>query len=77
MDPTLLRKKYGKALKMSGGISKTCLPLGEKAIDIEIDKLLPLINQGGFIPALDDMVSPEVSLKNYRYFIKRINEIKL
>lgn len=77
MDPILLRKKYGKALKMSGGIPKTCLPLGKKAIDIEIDRLLPLINQGGFIPALDDMVSPEVSLKNYRYFIKRINEIKL
>lgn len=67
--------KYGKDLRMSGGIPKSCLPLGPDAIDREIEKLMPLIEQGGFIPALDDMVSPEVSLDNYRHFINRIKSI--
>ncbi len=75
MDPMVIRKKYGKKLRMSGGISKNCLPLGPDAIDREIEKLMPLIKQGGFIPALDDMVSPEVSLENYKYFINRLSSV--
>jgi len=77
MDPLLLRKKYGRSLRMSGGIPKNCLVQGESAIDYEIDKLMPLIREGGFIPALDDMVSPEVPLDIYKYFINKIRTIKI
>ncbi len=77
MDPLVLRQKYGKELKMSGGIPKSCLPLGPKAIDAEIDKLMPLILEGGFIPALDDMVSPEVPLDYYKYYLKKLYSIKI
>jgi uroporphyrinogen decarboxylase len=73
----VLRKKYGKELKMSGGIPKSCLSGGPSAIDAEIDKLMPLIQEGGFIPALDDMVSPEVPLETYRYFIRKIKTLSL
>lgn len=77
MDPYILRKKYGKELKMSGGIPWNCLTKGPKAIDEEIEKLIPLIQEGGFIPALDDMVSPEISLENYKYYINKLKSIRL
>ena len=77
MDPNILRKKYGKELKMNGGIPWKCLIEGPEAIDEEIDKLMPLIYEGGFIPALDDMVSPEVPLDNYKYYIKKLKSIRL
>jgi uroporphyrinogen decarboxylase len=77
MDPITLRNKYGRGLKMSGGIPHKCLPLGPEAIDREIEKLMPLIQEGGFIPALDDMVSPEVSWENYKYYIDRLKSIRL
>lgn len=77
MDPKLIRKKYGKQLRMHGGIPKSCLVDGPDAIDKEITRLIPLIKEGGFIPALDDMVSPEVSLKNYQYYINKLSSIKL
>lgn len=77
MDPILLRKKYGKQLKMHGGIPKRCLVEGKDSIDKEINKLITLIKDGGFIPALDDMVSPEVPLKHYQYYIKRLSAIKI
>ncbi|MCD6321409.1 MAG: hypothetical protein J7L77_00100 [Clostridiales bacterium] len=77
MDPIVLREKYGKKLKMSGGIPWKCLTEGPKAIDEEIDKLMPIIQDGGFIPALDDMVSPEVSLENYRYYVNKLKSIRL
>ncbi len=77
MDPNVLRNKYGRELKMSGGIPHRCLTLGTDAIDREIEKLMPLIQEGGFIPALDDMVSPEVSWEKYKYYIKKLQSIRL
>ncbi len=77
MDPILIRKKYGKQLRMHGGIPKSCLVEGPDAIDLEISKLMPLIKEGGFIPALDDMVSPEVPLKHYQYYINKLSSIKI
>jgi len=77
MDPITIRKKYGKQLRMHGGIPKKSLVEGPKSIDMEIDKLMPLISEGGFIPALDDMVSPEVSLVNYKYYVNKLASIRL
>lgn len=77
MDPVKLRRKYGKELRMCGGVPKSCLTLGKNAIDKEINKLIPLIYEGGFIPALDDMVSPEVPWENYKYYINKLQSIRL
>ncbi len=75
MDPLIIRQKYGKELLMSGGIPKQCLIDGPDAIDREIKRLLPLIEQGGFIPALDDMVSPDIPLCHYRHYIKMLHSL--
>lgn len=77
MDPLVLRKKYGKQLKMGGGIPINSLALGPSAIDSEIEKLMPIIYDGGFIPAIDDMVSHDVALKNYEYYVNALKTIKL
>ena len=76
MDPAQLRKEYGPRLKMAGGIGKHTLMEGPDAIDRELERLLPLIRQGGYFPALDDIVPPEVPFANYAYFIERCKAIK-
>jgi uroporphyrinogen decarboxylase len=77
MDPVALRKAYGPELRLGGGLSKEALIAGPEAIDREIDQLMPLISAGGYLPALDDMVPPEVSLANYRHLVRRLQEIQL
>ncbi len=77
MDPIRLRKEYGKELRMVGGIPKQTLFDGPYAIDRELDRLMPLIEEGGFIPTLDDVVPPETPFKNYIYLIEKIKSIKL
>ena len=77
MDPYLLRKKYGKELRMNGGVPWKCLIEGPEAIDREVEKLIPLIQDGGFIPALDDMVSPEIPLENYIYYVNKLKSIRI
>lgn len=77
MDPLAVRSKYGRALLMGGGIPKEALIEGPAAINREIKRLLPLIRQGGYLPALDDIVPPEVSLETYRYYVKSLRAVTL
>ena len=77
MDPYALRREYGKELRLAGGISKDTLANGPDAIDRRIDELLPLIQEGGFIPAPDDIVPPEIPLANCKYLVEKLREIRL
>ena len=47
------------------------LAKNEKAIETELTEKLPyLISRGGYIPHLDHVVPPDVSLKNFIYYMK-------
>ena len=72
MDPLALRRKFGRELRLVGGVGHTCLTGGPAAIDAEVQRLVPLVREGGFIPMLDDMIPPEVPFENYRYCIEAI-----
>jgi uroporphyrinogen decarboxylase len=63
-------------LRLGGNISKEALIAGPAAIDREIARLMPLVRDGGFVPALDDMVPLEVPLTHYRYLIEAIRAIE-
>jgi uroporphyrinogen decarboxylase len=32
---------------------------------------VPLIEEGGFIPTIDHLVSPDISFENFKYYMKR------
>lgn len=67
--PEEIRKKHPK-FAMIGGIDKLALAVDRAAIDKELAKLPPLLEQGGFIPALDHRVQPGVPMANYQYYIE-------
>jgi len=69
MDPLRLRRRFGRDLRMGGGIPKEALIAGPAAIDAAIEELLPLMREGGFIPAVDDVVPPEVTFESFRYYV--------
>ncbi len=71
MDPLALRKKYGKPLRLWGGVDKRELAKDKQAIDDHLRTLIPLIEEGGFIPTVDHTVPPDVSLENFLYYMKR------
>ena len=70
-DPIVFRKKYGKELRLTGGVDKMRLAQGPEEIDRHLAELSPLIEEGGFIPTVDHLVSPDVSLANFEYYMKR------
>ncbi|HPP12857.1 MAG TPA: uroporphyrinogen decarboxylase family protein, partial [bacterium] len=75
MDPLLLRKKLGCRLKMLGGIDKRALPGGKEAIKKEIDRKIPVVREGGYIPRIDHSVSSDISLENYTFYLNYLREI--
>jgi uroporphyrinogen decarboxylase len=77
MDALALWKRFGRELRMGGNIAKEAVIAGPEAIDREIERLMPLIREGGFIPALDDMASPDMPFSHYRYMIEKLQAIRL
>lgn len=77
MDAPSLRRAFGPALLLGGNIPKEAVIAGPEAIDREIDRLMPLIEEGGFLPALDDMASPDMPFAHYRHMIERLQAIRL
>ncbi len=74
-DPVAFRARYGKELRLIGGVDKHILAAGRDAIDREIDRLAPLVEEGGYIPTPDHRVPPDVPLANYLYYLERAKSV--
>ena len=68
--PTEIRKKFGKSLRLWGGVDKRVLTQGKEAIRSHLKELIPLIEQGGYIPTVDHLIPPDISWDNFRYYME-------
>ena len=75
MDVCAVRRKYGKTLRMWGGVDKRALAQGPEAIDRELARVRPLIKEGGYIPHTDHSCPPDISYANYCYYLKRLAQV--
>jgi len=69
-NPVVLRKQFGKSLRLWGGVDKRVLVHGPKAIKAHLLELAPLIVEGGYIPTVDHTVPPDVSFDNFLWYIE-------
>ncbi|MBM4048808.1 MAG: hypothetical protein FJ279_27205 [Planctomycetes bacterium] len=72
MAPVGLRRDFGRDLRIIGGLDKREIAKGPVAIDAELERNKPLIQEGGFMPAIDHSISADISWDNYRYFLDRL-----
>ena len=76
MDYLLLRDKFGKDLRLIGGIDLDTLLHDKTSIKKEIMTKVPtLVEQGGYIPLADGRIRPNVPYENYVYYRNLIEEI--
>ncbi len=71
VDPYAWRREFGPQLRLRGGIGKEPLVQGGAAIDRELERLRPLLDQGGYIPHLDHLVPPDISYRNYCEYLEK------
>ena len=75
MDVVQLRREYGHDLLMMGGFDKRILASDKQAIKIELERIQPVIEDGGYIPNCDHGVPPDVSFENICRFVKTLKNM--
>jgi hypothetical protein len=71
MDVTEIRKRFGASFCVMGGLDKRALAAGPAEIEAEVNRVLPcFLESGRFIPTLDHTVPTDVSLENFRTYLK-------
>jgi uroporphyrinogen decarboxylase len=73
MDVVEVRRKYGRGLRIWGGVDKRALARGPAAIDADLARLKPLIDEGGYIPHTDHSCPPDISFENYCYYLEQLS----
>jgi hypothetical protein len=74
-DPVKLRREFGKELLMMGGFDKHILMESKSAIEREVHRLSPLVEEGGFIGFPDHRVPPDVPLENYLHYLRTVRAV--
>jgi len=73
VDVARIRANY-PTWKMLGGFDKTVMHLGEAAMRVEFERLLPVMRSGYFIPSVDHQTPPGVSLADYHLYLRLFEE---
>jgi len=67
--PAELFSKFGKDLRIMGGVDKIEMGKGPAAIQAYLDTLVPLVERGGYIPFCDHRCPPNVKPEDYLYYL--------
>ena len=76
MDVVAIRRRYGKRVRIKGGIDKFALRGSIDDVERELCRVIcPEMLGGGTIFALDHRIPNGVPIENYRYYVKRGREL--
>jgi uroporphyrinogen decarboxylase len=74
-DPRAIRRQYGRALRLMGGVNKHIIPLGESAIRAHLEALRPLARDGGYLPLPDHRIPPDCSFAQFCTYIRVYKQV--
>jgi uroporphyrinogen decarboxylase len=69
VSPMVWRKRFGKDLRLWGGVDKRVVARGPAETRAHLLEMAPLIEEGGFIPSIDHTVPPDISWDNFRHYM--------
>lgn len=69
-DLPAFRRQFGRHMAYSGGVDKRAMARGGAVIAAEIERLRPVIDDGGYVPGCDHGVPADVSWPNYVEYVR-------
>jgi len=72
-DVNVVRGKY-PTLGLGGGIDKRALARDPAAIDRELDRIMPAVKKGRYIPDLDHLIPDDVSWPHFCHFARGLKK---
>jgi uroporphyrinogen decarboxylase len=77
MDAHALRREFGREVRLIGNISRQALMDGPQAVAREFEaKVPPLMAVGGYIPAVDDAIMPDIGFGSYRCYVELVRSYR-
>jgi len=73
VDGMAIRRQFPE-ICMVGHFNKMVMDRGEQAIREEFERLMPLMQSGGFIPSVDHQTPPNVTIDQYRLYRRLLDE---
>jgi uroporphyrinogen decarboxylase len=64
-DAADLRRRLGRSMAFRGGVDKRCIARGGGAIRADLERIEPVVREGGYIPTCDHAVPGDVSWPNF------------
>jgi hypothetical protein len=74
-DIAALRAEHGRRMAFSGGVDKRAIAAGGDAIVRELDRLAPVVRDGGYIPGCDHGVPPDISWPDFVRYSRMLAEL--
>ena len=74
-DIVAFRRQFGKKMAYTGGVDKRAMAAGGSAIKAEIERVAPLVKDGGYIPGCDHGVPPDVSWPNFIEYSRLLAQV--
>lgn len=70
MDVLAVRRQYGHGLALGGGIPKQAVAIGGEEMRRAVDRVMPLVEDGGYIPELDHGAPPDITWPHFRDYME-------
>lgn len=74
-DINLSRKIFGHKMAYTGGVDKRCMAKGGRIIEAELERIAPVVRDGGFIPGCDHGVPADVSWPDFIHYSRKLAEL--
>ncbi len=74
MDVLAVRREYGHDLALGGGIGKAAVAAGGATMRREVDRVMPLVDDGGYLPELDHGAPPDISWAAFVDYLTYLRE---
>ena len=70
-----LRNRFGRRLAYQGGIDKRSIAAGGAILRTELERVRPVVEDGGYIPGCDHGVPPDISWENFQDYAVQLAEM--
>jgi len=78
IDARDLRREFGRDLRLIGNISRQAFMDGPAAVEAEFAaKVPPLVAAGGYIPAPDDLIMPDMPYASVRRYVELVRAFEV
>jgi uroporphyrinogen decarboxylase len=74
-DINEFRRRFGRKVSYRGGVDKRAIAAGGEVLKAELDRIRPVVADGGYIPGCDHGVPPDISWANFQDYAMQLAEI--